>query len=519
MHLSKFINFDGGSFWYERSLQFYKSISEGDFEGTFLSRHPGVTVMILSGGSIISATLIKYGTVHSWKHRNVLYPYAKLPVVLITGLGIIFIYFLLQKKYSQSAFPLLAAIFLALDPNFLAHSRYFHLDAIVSIFMVLSLLTFFAYLTVKGKKYLVISGMFAGLSILTKISALALLPFMALVWLIYRFRNIQDNIIHGIKEAAIFGIIVISVIFILFPAMWVSPKAVVPRIFFGIKNAAVYTHENTGSLKDDIKNTGEEVKRGVKFDPALIKSFVKKSSTITLILAFFGIVGILLNFYRNKNDHLNQLMLFLFSFYVYFLLGLSFFSKAVTIDNAIRYVLVCFIIFDLLAAYGIFVLMFSFKWKKNVDKKTDMLRNSFAGLLVLIYAINVFSLHPYYQTFSNGFLKADNSGWGEGLEIVAEYLNKKENASDLVVASFWSSIFKKFFKGNTLSLKLLGNETPDYIVLYRLQVQRYFFPEIVDNYYLNKAIQPEFTAKINDIEYAWLYKYSKAANNKIGTSK
>jgi dolichyl-phosphate-mannose--protein O-mannosyl transferase len=142
MHLSKFINFDGGSFWYERSLQFYKSISEGDFEGTFLSQHPGVTVMILSGGSIISATLIKYGTVHSWKHRNELYPYAKLPVVLITGLGIIFIYFLLQKKYSQSAFPLLSAIFLALDPNFLAHSRYFHLDAIVSIFMVLSLLNF-----------------------------------------------------------------------------------------------------------------------------------------------------------------------------------------------------------------------------------------------------------------------------------------------------------------------------------------------------------------------------------------
>ena len=88
-----------------------------------------------------------------------------------------------------------------------------------------------------------------------------------------------------------------------------------------------------------------------------------------------------------------------------------------------------------------------------------------------ICAFAVFSLHPYYQTFSNGFFKAGNSGWGEGLEIVAEYLNKKENASDLVVASFWSSIFAKFFKGNTLSLKLEGNTNPDYIILYRLQVE------------------------------------------------
>lgn len=519
MHLSKFINFDGCTFWYNRSQQFYKSIYERDLEGTFLSRHPGVTVMILSGGSIILATLINYGTLHSWEHRSELYPYAKLPVVLITGFGIVFIYFLLKKKYNQSAFPLMAALFLALDPNLLAHSRYFHLDAIVSIFMALSLLTFFTYYSVKGKKYFIISALFTGLSILTKISALALLPFMALVWLIYYCRNTQNNMIGAIKEAAIFGIIVISVIIVLWPAMWVSPKTVVTKIFLGVKSAAVYTHENTGSLKDGIKNTGEEIKRGVKLDPALIKSFVKKSSSITLIFAFFGIVGIFLKFYRNKNNNLNLLMLFLFSFFVYFLLGISFFSKAVTIDNAIRYVLVCFIIFDLLAAYGIFILISSLRWEKILGIKTNFLRNSFAGLLFSIYAISVFSLHPYYQTFSNRFFEADNSGWGEGLEIVAEYLNKKENASDLVVASFWSCVFKKFFKGNTRSLELVGNITPDYIILYRLQVERYFFPEFVDNYYLNKTIKPEFTAKINNIEYAWLYKYSKTATKKIGTNQ
>ena len=53
---------------------------------------------------------------------------------------------------------------------------------------------------------------------------------------------------------------------------------------------------------------------------------------------------------------------------------------------------------------------------------------------------------------------------------------------------------------------------PDYIVLYQSQVARYLYPAIVDEYYLNGKIKPEFIVKINGIEYAWVYKNEKSAS-------
>jgi hypothetical protein len=93
-------------------------------------------------------------------------------------------------------------------------------------------------------------------------------------------------------------------------------------------------------------------------------------------------------------------------------------------------------------------------------------------------------------------------GWGEGLDIVTDYLNKKQDAERLTVAGFYPRVMSAQFKGTVLSDKQYDGAMADYIVLYVNAVQRDLANRLR---MVTRGKRSEMVVKINGIEYARLY--------------
>lgn len=109
---------------------------------------------------------------------------AKLPFAL-AGWGLILITFLIAQKLFSTRVGLLAASLLALNASHVWMSQTGYLESIVTFFMALSLL-FFIKGVERPKKFL-LAGLFLGLALLSKYTALLLIP----VYLIYALINFK----------------------------------------------------------------------------------------------------------------------------------------------------------------------------------------------------------------------------------------------------------------------------------------------------------------------------------------
>ena len=102
-----------------------------------------------------------------------------------------------------------------------------------------------------------------------------------------------------------------------------------------------------------------------------------------------------------------------------------------------------------------------------------------------------------------------------GMDLVAQYLNNKANAENLIVASEFQYLLHVHFKGKVISTHV-ENYDPDtlkksdYLVVYISGLQKKDLripPEIYD-YFKNHAPEKIFT--INNIKYAYIYNLKKA---------
>ena len=230
--------------WIKRSSFFTKAISSGDFSESLQSRHPGVTRMWLSGPSmgayvffrlwreggldqLEKLSSIKYQEFFQ-KFPRVLF-FAKLPSTLLISISLIICYMLLRKLLPEEI-ALLASVLMALDPFFIAHSRVIQLDALMTIFLLISVLGLQVYLTLNQRKYLFLSGIAGGLALLTKSPALFLIPFvfLAVGLKIFEYtgekKGMKPDIMKMISVIPLnYILLMLIVIVILYPAMWTNP--------------------------------------------------------------------------------------------------------------------------------------------------------------------------------------------------------------------------------------------------------------------------------------------------------
>jgi hypothetical protein len=248
--------------WILRSAHFFSALLSGNFDNAASQMAtpevdvlaPAVTTMWTGVAGLwakfqtshTDLSLLEFLAALPYQNSNKMpldyYPWARFPTVLVTSLFVVAFYVLLRKLLDNETVPIIAAILLALDPFFLNHSRVIHHDAMVTVFVTLALLLVMRFLQQNRLGWLALAGLSFGLAILTKPTALVLVPFTGLMflWKIHQTKNLSF-LFWGV----LLGFIGIVSFIVIWPALWGDPGGTLSRL---IQTAL------TGAVGNDQKN-------------------------------------------------------------------------------------------------------------------------------------------------------------------------------------------------------------------------------------------------------------------------
>jgi len=493
--------------WISRSRRFLLALTEGNWANTFQTGHPGVTTMWLGSLGLwtynhfmtstpLPETLIKL----DWCNLSLdLLPFIRLPVAITTFICILITAKLTAILYNKQV-ALLTLVLLALNPFYLAHARVLHHDALVSSFMLVSALSMLVYiLRIPNYPYLLLSGVSAGLALLSKTTSLFLFPFVGLIFvtIIIQQRHESIVVVKKIIPAGLLWLIFVSLtIYDVWPAMWLSTAQTV-----GLMKNMLQTYANNPH-QEGVFFWGESTQ-----NPSILYyvfTILFQMPPITVIGIGAVISMVVSHFWKQPLEKTGFTTICLqICYIVAFIISLNFGEK-----KQLRYVLPAMLMLDVIAAWGLHELL-----TRIISKYLRLHFSAYLIIITIILAIITLPHHPYYLTYYNPLMGGGNIatkmitvGWGEGLDEAARYLNTLPHAEKLQVATWLAVPFAPYFKGNTLfylddSALALAS---DYVVLYRSEIQRNYPNPELQTYLrthntLNKVIQ------VHGIDYAWVY--------------
>jgi 4-amino-4-deoxy-L-arabinose transferase-like glycosyltransferase len=538
--------------WIERSVQFLSALSTGDFADTFQTGHPGVTTK----GTGTVGLLVKYLSqvrqpsltglwafleavpVHPSVSAEYL-PVMRFPTVLLASACVVAVYFMVRRIFGDRV-ALLSGVLLALDPFYLSHSRVIHHDALATTFMTWAVLSFLICAWHgRWRTFLVLSGLAAGLSFLSKGSALFLAPFIGLLcgmgYLAQaeNWRKIDGGALIRWASAWVgWAAVALLIFFLLWPVMWVDPVSAVQGLLTKAIDYAGEAHTKgnffLGRVVDD---------PGLLFYPVTLLFRTTPLTLLGLVAAFCfwirehkvqntAVEGSRLQRLidqllgkgeeretRSRRLSLLSLWAYLFSFVLFMTLGDKKFD---------RYILPVYPIAEILTALGLCQLGALVAKGVGERYRNTILwgRSAWAfGLVVAVLLQAGFTLphYPYYLTYYNPLVGGGRLapqvyyvGWGEGLDQVARYLNQKPGATQLKVSSWYHRELIPFFAGSADRLEPKGDANlmpwhiADYVIFYLNQVQRENPDQALVNYI--RSLEPEHVVHLKGMDYAWLYR-------------
>jgi len=494
--------------WICRSINFHAALRQGDLRGTYQSEHPGVVTMWLSTltvplaqvGEWIDLCLETGGSKLTRVHDNA--ALARLPslifqarrlVAIVTWLGIVALYALLKRLFDHRT-ALLATALVALDPFYLALSRVLHLDALLTTFMTLSIVSLLVYHREdRRKRYLISSAVAGGLAVATKSPAMFLFPWTVLYLGVAAWRGAPDRrrqrIFAAFRAMILWGGVAVGVVVVLWPALWVDPLGTLRKVFSAAVGYAQEPHGGSNYFWFTIRPDP-----GVAFYPV---AWAFRTTP-------WAMVGLAALAFVPRKRALRSRTVPLFLFVVAF--GLFMTVGAKKFD---RYLLPVFPPLDILAAVGWTVLLglakdlLSARWQQVAISVITL-------LLAVAQLALILPFRPYFFSYYNPLLGGARAaqrvllvGWGEGLEKAAQYLNAKLHADEFHVNTGHISQFAPFFRGHTSGLKDLDLAESDYYVFYWNYIQRRREPQILDRFY--RVEEPEYVVNVHGIDYVWIY--------------
>ncbi len=234
--------------WAGRTAEFLKALATRDWAANYITGHPGVTTTWtgVSGLAARWALARPTGASSLADLAEVLaadpvrvdsLPWLRLPIVLVTALGVVLI-FLLARRLFREPVALLGAAFVCFDPFFLAHGRVLQLDALLTTFTTIAWLSTLVATRTVRRRYFVLSGAAFGLAILTKSPALVLGPLLV-GWIVgVRLLAARRDSVsaRGTLSATLLdlvslGLPAILAIFLLWPALWTAPLATLSGVW------------------------------------------------------------------------------------------------------------------------------------------------------------------------------------------------------------------------------------------------------------------------------------------------
>lgn len=418
-------------FWYERTFNFIDAIKSFDFASTYQNPKPGVTVMWLSGlsgESFLSLYNLVYGfrpQLYTFDTFRYIHLSTRLPLVILNIAFVAYFYYLLKKLLNVRV-ALFSSIFLIFQPFFIATSRIFHADSTLTVFMNLSMLFLLKYLVLEqNTKKLVFSGIFGGLAILTKLSGVFLVPYTALILLVYVFYN-KRSLFGYPKMLLTWTLVALFTFFSVFPAMWVKPDTTINKLYTEV-------FELRGTGRDGISPFNE-----------YFEIIPEYTTPLLLLAASLGLIVVLLK--GNKVDKKERLVIQSFVlFTIFYLLQMSLMAQKMP-----RYIVPLFPALAVLGDYGFNYLLslIEHKFEKYLT----------VGL-VLVNLYPVISYFPHYSLYVT-LLGKDTFDCSMCSEV-GGYINSLEKSPEftVVVDSDNPQRLHPFIKGNYLSHKEVNQDT------------------------------------------------------------
>lgn len=545
--------------WLGRSRNFLIGILSQDWAATLQTGHPGVTTMWTGSLGILYKYLNRPPTAPNdllvFVQQISSYPIdvgyvapMRFPTALLTSLFLVAFYALVSRLFDDQQIGAIGALLLALNPFHIALSRVLHHHALASIFMTLTLLTWLGHWFKEwSRRWLLLSAVAAGLSVLSESPAMFLVPFcglLGLVWAVWRWRRGKWQGWSDIGRLAagflIWNTIALLTVFVLWPAMWVSPFEVMKTVFgllpWAVPLKIINSVISLGAVENIMGPASQYASQGYAKPNFLLGEITNEPGPLfyplhwllrTTPLSLLGLLVWAATYVRDvvrRREKAAPLPSLLAGMMLIFALLFTAFMSLAKVKQD-RYILPTFPALELLAGLGLMRLWQTVS-EKNLTKKwkplkwleverTGQSNSAFLALTtVILVAQGVFALahHPYYFTYYNPLLGAGRSaqqlvtvGWGQGLDLAAAYLNKKPDADHLRVTAWYEEAFAPYFRGQTTHFFSIGEAmNSDYLVFYQNQLQRQLpDPDLLA--YYQQHHHPEHVVHMKGIDYALIY--------------
>ncbi len=363
--------------WKSRIFNFSNGIFNLDFVQTLQRYHPGVTLMWLGTiGVKLNSFYYKVLLGITPPDNDIttvftLHFFQKLVIVMFLALATSGIFFALKKIISIK-FALVFSFILLLEPFYLALTRVIHLEGLLSTLMLGSFVWGYYYVSIsKTKKTLIVFALYTTLAILTKTSALMLLPFIGLMFFLY-----TKNLKESVKNYLFWLLFVVFFMLLLWPALWVNPVLVFQTLYRGVFDTGI----EEGHIQLYFGNLVENP--GLTFYPVVL---LARSSLYIVV----GALGYLVYAKRNIDEKRKR-----FAFYTFLYAATYFIEMSIPSKKLDRYILPSLISLILISA------MF-FEYALIKFKKSILLVLFIFPALITYFYLN-FDYLSYYSPLVGG---------------------------------------------------------------------------------------------------------------------
>ena len=497
LDLGLFATMDEVNFWFKRSELFLDALRTGNFAATAITDHPGVPTMWLGAASLVLRDILGNFGVHALSPQMFVALY-ELPITLVNAIAVM-VGYLLMRGLVPGPVAVLGALLWALDPFAIAFGRVLHVDALSGTFMTLSMLATCRYWFMSQRwRDLLLSAVFAALAMTTKSPGLILIPLAGSIGLFATWYGPQPRRYGALFRAGLVwaGLVAASALLI-WPALWAAPLAAIDQIRIG------YTAEGTQPHQLGNFYLGRPMRApGFTFYPLAIAMRLTP-------LTFLGVLALPLAWRRLPlSPTARHSLAGLAWFVVVFTLAMGFFAKKFN-----RYIVPVFPALDILAAVGLVWLgMVVLGLVLRPRARAERWQPLALGAVTLAAALNVAFWQPYQMVAYNQLLGgatagawAFKTGWGEGMNLVADWLNKQPNITGVLTVTTLKVGLQTYMRPGAQSLTPPTEQMPEhsgYVVVYVNDAQGGLLPPF-DQFY--GKVEPLTVIKIHDVPYAWIY--------------
>lgn len=495
-------------YWtYGRISKFWSGIENRKWSRTNINDKPGVTTAIIAGAGLLKVDPMPYETLRQKLKTDAELAYMRdinfflrLPIYLMALVFIGLFYFFVRKLFGEET-ALISTVIIGLSPIILGISLIINPDSLLWGFLPLSVLSYLIYLKDDSRKFLIISGILLGLSLLTKyVSNILYVFFFGLIFLDYLFSaktEIFEYLKKKFRDFAILLATSFTVFFVFFPAAWRKPIMVLEGTFLSVvfqTTWPIFAAALIAILFDFFALKGKFTGKILNFLSRYKFTFVWICSLAMLAIIAFALINvyggmkffdfeaflaspksgedtpfIFANFLGNSFSGVYALLfgltpLVALAFIGFWLSAVK--EKTIAREKTFAFYLAVFVFAYFLAAaanklgatvryqivnYPIAGIVAAFFLAELADKLLkNNLKIKLAALLIFIglSVASLIAVKPFYFAYSSGLLPEDyminSKDMGDGSFEAAEYLNRMPNARELVIWTDKGAVCESF---------------------------------------------------------------------------